>query len=60
MAPLETYASSAWVNTSIPASAVTEAGAETVSSGSRMATGGRSAWLSSGYLIPFARSVITA
>ena len=60
MAAVDTSASTACVNTSMPVSAVTEGGTLTVSSASRMATSGRRLSSTNGYLTSFSGSVITA
>lgn len=57
---METYASAAWVSTSMPVSAVTEGGTPPSSSASSTATSGRRASSTSGCLIPFSLSVMTA
>ena len=60
MASVDTKASTAWVNTSMPVSAVTVGGTLVVSSASKMAMSGSRLSSTKGYLTPFSRSVITA
>ena len=57
---VETNASTAWVNTSMPVSAVTAGGTLVVSCASSTARSGRRLSSIRGYLSPFSRSVMTA
>ena len=57
---VDTNASTAWVNTSMPVSAVTAGGTLTVSTGSSTAAWGSSPSSTRGYLTSFSRSVMTA
>ena len=60
LAAVDTRASTAWVKTSMPVSAVTAGGTLAVSTASRMATSGRRLSSTRGYLTSFSGSVMTA